>query len=76
MQGRYKVNSPDLRPLHERAQKLARALAYFAIEHIPREQNSEADELANIALDRTATLGAKSPQRRLGRRHRLAVRQR
>jgi ribonuclease HI len=57
MQGRYKVNSPDLRPLHERAQKLARALAYFAIEHIPREQNSEADELANIALDRTATRG-------------------
>jgi ribonuclease HI len=58
MQGRYKVNSPDLRPLHERAQKLARALAYFTIEHIPREQNSEADELANIALDRTAAGGA------------------
>jgi ribonuclease HI len=58
MQGRYKVNSLDLRPLHERAQKLARALAYFTIEHIPREQNSEADELANIALDRTATGGA------------------
>jgi ribonuclease HI len=57
MQGRYKVNSPDLRPLHERAQKLARALAYFTIEHIPREQNSEADELANIALDRTAAGG-------------------
>ena len=57
MQGRYKVNSPDLRPLHERAQKLARALAYFTIEHIPREQNREADELANIALDRTAAGG-------------------
>jgi ribonuclease HI len=57
MQGRYKVNSSDLRPLHERAQKLARALAYFTIEHIPREQNSEADELANIALDRTAAGG-------------------
>lgn len=57
MQGRYRVNSPDLRPLHERAQKLARSLAYFAIEHIPREQNSAADDLANIALDRTATGG-------------------
>jgi len=64
MQGRYKVNSPDLRPLHERARKLARALAYFAIEHVPRERNREADELANIALDRTASGGtAAQPER-------------
>ncbi len=53
MQGRYKVNSPDLRPLHERARKLAHGFAYFAMEHVPREQNREADELANVALDRT-----------------------
>ena len=59
MEGRYKVKSPELRPLHERAQKLARGLAYFAIEHVPREQNREADALANVALDRTATLGGK-----------------
>jgi ribonuclease HI len=55
MEGRYKVKSADLRPLHERAQKLARTFAYFAIEHVPREQNREADALANMALDRTAT---------------------
>src|SRR5437879_575186 len=30
MQGRYKVKSPDLRPLYERARKLARGFAYFA----------------------------------------------
>ena len=53
MQGRYKVKSADLRPLHERARKLAQSFAYFAIEHVPRDQNSEADELANVALDRT-----------------------
>jgi ribonuclease HI len=53
MQGRYKVKSPDLRPLHERARKLAHGFAYFAIEHVPREQNRDADELANAALDRT-----------------------
>src|SRR5690349_16390796 len=53
MEGRYKVKSPELRPLYERARKLAHGLAYFAIEHVPREQNREADELANIALDRT-----------------------
>jgi ribonuclease HI len=57
MQGRYKVKSPDLRPLHERARKLAHGFAYFAIEHVPREQNREADELANVALDRTDSRG-------------------
>jgi len=60
MQGRYKVKSPDLRPLHERAQKMARALAHFEIAHVPREQNSEADELANLALDATGTVGGKT----------------
>lgn len=55
MQGRYKVKSPDLRPLYERARKLANGFAYFAIEHVPREQNSEADELANVVLDRTGS---------------------
>jgi probable phosphoglycerate mutase len=57
MEGRYKVKSTDLRPLHEHARKLARGLAYFAVEHVPRERNREADELANIALDRTSSSG-------------------
>jgi probable phosphoglycerate mutase len=57
MQGRYKVKSPDLRPLFERAQKLARGFAHFAVEHVPRELNRDADELANIALDKTSTVG-------------------
>ncbi len=57
MEGRYKVKSPDLRPLHEHARKLARGLAYFAVEHVPRERNRDADELANTALDRTSSSG-------------------
>lgn len=61
MQGRYKVKSPDLKPLYERARKLARGLTYFAIEHVPREQNRDADELANIALDRTGSSGGANP---------------
>src|SRR4029077_21254848 len=51
MQGRYKVKSADLKPLHERASKLARQLEYFAIEHIPREMNRDAAGLANKSLD-------------------------
>jgi ribonuclease HI len=51
VQGRYKVKSSDLKPLHERATKLSRQLTYFAIEHVRRELNRDADALANMALD-------------------------
>jgi ribonuclease HI len=51
MQGVYKVKSPDLKPLQERAAKLSRQLQYFAIEHVRRELNKDADALANQALD-------------------------
>lgn len=51
MQGRYKVKSPELKPLHERASKMSRQLSYFAIEHVRRELNRDADALANLALD-------------------------
>jgi ribonuclease HI len=51
MLGRYKVKSPDLKPLAERALKLARQLEYFVIEHVRREMNRDADALANVALD-------------------------
>jgi ribonuclease HI len=57
MQGRYKVKSPDLKPLHERASKLTRQLQYFTIEHVRRELNADADALANIALDQAGTPG-------------------
>jgi ribonuclease HI len=52
MNGRYRVRSKDLKPLHERAAKLANQLEHFTIEHVPREENREADALANEALDR------------------------
>lgn len=55
MQGRYKVKSPDLKPLHERALKMSRQLQYFTIEHVRREQNRDADALANAALDAAAS---------------------
>lgn len=52
MQGRYRVQSPDLKPLHQRAQELVRQLSRFSIEHIPRAQNFLADRLANEAMNR------------------------
>jgi probable phosphoglycerate mutase len=62
MQGRYRVKSLDLKPLFERAQELARRLTQFSIAHIPREQNSFADRLANEAMDRRLS-GAPRPRR-------------
>jgi len=58
MRGQYKVKSEDLRPLFERALKMSRAFDSFRIEHVFREQNREADALANEALDETE---AKAP---------------
>ena len=52
MNGEYKVKSPDLRPMYERARTLARQFQWFAIEHARREQNRDADRLANAAMDR------------------------
>jgi ribonuclease HI len=54
MLGHYKVKSPDLRPLFERAKKLSATFESFRIDHVYREQNSEADALANEALDETS----------------------
>ncbi len=53
IKGLYKVKHPDLRPLHERAKKQAATLEFFSIQYVPREQNRDADGLANAALDNT-----------------------
>lgn len=52
IQGRYKVSSPDLRPLFEEAKKRIRGLEQFEIQHVLRSKNKEADRLANLAMDR------------------------
>ena len=49
--GAYRVKKLNLRPLHEKVQKLLRQLDSYNIFHIPREKNKHADRLANQALD-------------------------
>src|SRR5579859_391218 len=51
IQGAYKVRSPDLKPLYEHARSTIARFESFSIQHVRREQNSEADRLANLALD-------------------------
>src|ERR1700724_103647 len=45
MRGQYKVRSPELQPLYERARKMAAALESFRIDHVYREHNLEAHAL-------------------------------
>jgi ribonuclease HI len=49
--GVYKVRSPELRELYDKARALIRKLESFRIEHVRREFNREADRLANQAMD-------------------------
>jgi ribonuclease HI len=52
IQGKYKVNSPDLRPLWEEARRRIALLERFEISHALRHKNKAADQLANEAMDR------------------------
>jgi ribonuclease HI len=52
IQGKYKVNSPDLRPLWEEARSRIARLERFEITHALRHKNKAADQLANEAMDR------------------------
>ncbi|MFC1990096.1 ribonuclease HI family protein [Chloroflexota bacterium] len=48
--GRYRVKKASLKPLYMKVMQLQSQLESFTITHIPRQQNIEADILANAAL--------------------------
>ena len=51
MKGQYKVSSPALKELFDRAKRLASRLQHFSIQHVLRAYNKDADRLVNEALD-------------------------
>ncbi|MDP8256181.1 MAG: ribonuclease HI family protein [Candidatus Alcyoniella australis] len=51
IEGRYKVKAANLIPLYQRARELMAHFERVRVEHGPREKNSEADRLANLAID-------------------------
>ena len=53
--GRYRVKHPDMLPLHQEAKSLLRRFEEAAVTHVRREQNKDADRLANRALDEKAS---------------------
>jgi len=48
--GQYRVRSPLLRPLHQEAARLLDWFPEFKLQHVPREENLPADQLAHLAL--------------------------
>jgi len=48
--GKYRVKKATLKPLYQEVKKLQSRLEGFTITHIPRQQNREADKLANKLL--------------------------
>lgn len=51
LRGVYDVNVPELRERRVRAMELLEGFAEWTLQHVPRELNDRADELANDALD-------------------------
>ncbi|HSQ77349.1 MAG TPA: ribonuclease HI family protein [Nitrospirota bacterium] len=51
LNGLYKVKNEGLKPLHTRVKELIAKIGRVEVKYIPREQNKEADALANKAID-------------------------
>ena len=51
VKGEYKVKDATLRKLHAGVKRSLRGFEGWSIRHVRREQNAEADRLANEALD-------------------------
>ena len=58
MQGLWKIKHPGLRPLALRAGALLAEFPRRSIEHIPREENGRADQLANRAIEEVGPAGS------------------
>jgi len=50
--GQYKVKSAKLKPLFAQVRALLSKIPAWRAQHVPREANARADELANEAMDR------------------------
>ncbi|MGE3274598.1 MAG: ribonuclease HI family protein [Vicinamibacterales bacterium] len=51
MNGNYRVKNEGLVPLYRTATQLVARIGNVTFEHIPREQNQEADRLSNLGMD-------------------------
>ena len=52
LRGEYQVKNPRLLQLYRKVRTFLSSFSSFQIEHVKRERNWRADELANLAIDR------------------------
>jgi ribonuclease HI len=57
MNGIYRVKNEGLKPLYERACRLAQRFSSVKFRHVRREFNTEADAMANEAMDLRTAVG-------------------
>ena len=55
--GQYRVKNEGLKPLYVRAKRVLGSFAKTRVAHVRREQNVEADKMANEAMDAADTVG-------------------
>jgi ribonuclease HI len=60
LRGEYRVKNPGLQPLYQDARALVGRIGRVTFEHVRREFNTEADRLANLAMDEAAAAGGGS----------------
>ena len=51
MTGEYRDKNEGLKPLYRKACRLAETFQTCTFQHVPREQNAQADRLVNMAID-------------------------
>lgn len=51
MRGNYRVKNEGLLPLFKQARLLVMQIGDVRFEHVPREQNKDADRLSNLGMD-------------------------
>ena len=51
MRGNYKVKNEGLKPLYLQARMLVMQIGDVRFDHVPREQNKDADRLSNLGMD-------------------------
>jgi probable phosphoglycerate mutase len=67
MKGEYRVKNAALKVLHAEARQLASRLGRVRFVHVRREQNAEADALANRAMDEQRKTGTGIQEQETGR---------
>jgi phosphoribosylglycinamide formyltransferase-1 len=58
--GQYKVKSDNIRPLYQQTTSLLNQFKSWQVNHVKRENNTQADALVNQALDRKQNIEEKS----------------